>query len=206
MGGFFGMDGPFDKIGGLIADILLLSLCWILFSLPLFTAGASTTALYYVMTRRISDREGYIFRDFWSSFKSNFKQSTLIWLLLILAGGIILVNIRNIDLTGRLKIFLLPVQICCLIEICLISLYIFPINARFDIKLFESVKSSFVLANRHIVTSIVCMAAALAAGFAVSLYFPFILAAMGVYAYVTSSLLMQVFKKYRPEIDKDAQS
>jgi uncharacterized membrane protein YesL len=203
MSGFFSMDGAFYKAGSVVADIMILSFFWILFSIPLFTIGASTTALYYVTTRRISNREGYLFRDFWSSFKSNFKQTTLIWLLLSLVGSIVLINIRNIDLVGDLKTFILPVQICFLIELFMIGIYIFPIIARFEMKLRESLKTAFFMANKHILTTIGCIAVAAAVVLVIYLYFNFILVAMGVYAYLTSYLLIRVFKKYRPEIDQD---
>ena len=68
MHGLFSMDGPIYKYGGLLADLLLLTLLWLLCSLPIITIGAATTAVYYVTTRRLSDKESYITRDFFLSF------------------------------------------------------------------------------------------------------------------------------------------
>jgi uncharacterized membrane protein YesL len=197
------MDGPFYKVGSIIADIMLLSLFWFIFSIPIFTIGTSTTALYYVMTRRITNRDGYLFRDFWHSFKSNFKQTTLIWLMLILVVSILAINIKNIDLVGNMKLIVLPVQICFLIELSLMFVYVFAINSRFEVKLRESLKFAFFMANRHIPTSIACILIGAAIVLASYIYPLLILVAIGIYVYLTSFLLLRVFKKYRPEIAQE---
>ena len=203
MSGFFSMDGPFYKIGSLIADIMILSFYWLIFSIPLVTIGASTTALYYVMTRRISNREGYLFRDFWTSFKSNFKQTTIIWLIFLVVYYILYINIRNINVVGSMRTVVFPVQICFLIEIILCSLYIFPLNARFELSLKDSFKTAFFMANRHLLTSICCLLIAGAIVYATIATVILFLVAMGLYVFLTSYLFLRIFKKYRPEIDQD---
>ena len=203
MSGFFSMDGPFYKIGSLIADIMILSFYWLLFSIPLFTIGSSTTALYYVMTRRITNREGYLFRDFWTSFKSNFKQTTIIWLIFLVVYYILYINIRNINVVGGMRNIVFPVQICFLIEVTLCSLYIFPLNARFELTLKDSFKTAFFMANRHLLTSICCVIIAGAIVYATMATVILFLVAMGLYVFLTSYLFLRIFKKYRPEIDQD---
>ena len=201
--GFFSMDGPFYKIGSLIADIMILSFYWLIFSIPLVTIGSSTTALYYVMTRRISNREGYLFRDFWTSFKSNFKQTTIIWLIFLVVYYILYINIRNIDVVGSMRTIVFPVQVIFLIEIILCSLYIFPLNARFELTLKDSFKTAFFMANRHLLTSICCLLIAGAIVYATIATVILFLVAMGLYVFLTSYLFLRIFKKYRPEIDQD---
>lgn len=203
MGTFFNLDGPFYKFGSMLADIMILSLVWILFSLPLFTIGASTTALFYVTTRRISNREGYILRDFWTAFKSNFKKATLLWLLMVALVGVLIINIININVTGSMATFLLPCQVVFLIEIALVSVYVFPLTARFDMKFLQIIKSSFFMANKHIFTSITCVVLGLAIVLGTYLYTILFLVAMGLYAWLSSYLIVRVFKRYRPEMDKD---
>lgn len=205
MGGFFSLDGPFYRIGNIIADIMILSLVWLLFSIPIVTIGASTTALFYVTTRRISNREGYLLRDFWTSFKTNFVQSTVVWVILLLVAAILFINIYNIDVVGDTRWIILPFQICFLIELVLISVYIFPIIARFDMKLKTLFKTAFYMANKHIFTSITCVVLAGAIILASLLYMLLFVVAIGLYAFGASYLIMRVFKKYRPEIDKDEQ-
>jgi uncharacterized membrane protein YesL len=194
------MDGPFYKIGSIIADIMILSFVWILFSLPVVTIGASTAALYYVMTRKVTNRDGYLFRDFMSGFKANLKQATIIWLAALAVFCVLLLNIWNIDLVGSMKTIVYPIQICFMIELALVMIYIFPITSRFEVKLKDSVKFAFFMANRHILTSVGCLAIAAGLVLATWMYPLLIVVDVGIYVYLTSFLMIRVFKKYRPEI------
>lgn len=207
MGGIFNMDGAFFKFGNAIADIMLLSLFWILFSIPLITIGASTTALFYVTTRRISDKEGYLFRDFYSSFKSNFKIATSAWLLVSFLMGVVIANIymlSNFDFEPMLSTILLPIQVVILIELVITTLYLFPLISRFEMSFLQTIKSAFFMANRHMLTTISCVSIGVLIVLASAFLFePILIIGMGLYAYGTSYMFMQIFKKYRPEIDAD---
>ena len=207
MGGFFNMDGPFVRFGNAIADIMILSVIWIIFSIPIFTAGAATTALFYVTTRRISDRQGYLFRDFYSSFKANFKKATILWILWLFLIGFIANNIRlliNYEFNPTMAAILLPIQIVIMVELVISSIYLYPITARFEMDIPQTIKTAFFMANWHLITTISALVTIAAIVFAALMLFPPIfIVAMGLYSYLTSFMIMQVFKKYRPEIDAD---
>ena len=79
----------YDRIFGFLGQLIALNLLWIVCSLPVITAGASITALYSVMFKIIKKEEGYIIKSFLKAFRQNFKQSTIIWLLLIGTGYIV---------------------------------------------------------------------------------------------------------------------
>lgn len=207
MGGFFNVDGAFYRFGNAIADIMILSLFWIIFSIPLITIGASTTALYYVTTRRISDREGYLFKDFLSSFKSNFKNATLLWLFWCFLFGIVLMNInllRQMEFEPLMVNILLPLQIVLLVELTITAIYIFPLTARFEMGFRQTIKSAFFMANRHLLTTITSVSTGVLIFLAaVYLFEPILFVGMGAYAYITSYMIMHLFKKYRPELDAE---
>jgi uncharacterized membrane protein YesL len=206
---FFSLDGAFYKYGGLIADVMIVSILWLFFCLLTLGigVGAATTALFYVTTRRISEREGYITRDFWNAFKANFKKATLIWLLMATMVILIIFYLLEFqyiyEIMGGMSTILFPVWIILLIEIALISVYIFPLTARFDMKWKQLFKTAFFMGNRHLLTSLTCVVLGVAIVLGVILYPIFIFVAMGVYGWLTSYLIMRIFKKYRPEMDKD---
>ena len=206
MNGLFSMDGPFFRFGNMLADIMLLSFIWLLFSIPLITIGASTTALFYVTTRRISDKEGYLFRDFVSSFKANFKQATLTWLLLSALVGLVVTNLfllQNEAFNSDFAVILYPLQMIILIELFITSIYIFPLIARFEMSFLQTIKTAFFMANRHLLTTASCVAVAIAVFLLTLIFAPLVFIAIGVYAYATSYMVMTLFKKYRPEIDSE---
>ncbi len=83
----FGLESPLVETLSTIGDVICLSVLWILFSLPVFTMGAANTALYTTVYRCMRVNKAGVWKNFWNSFKDNFKVSTLAWLaeLLVLA-------------------------------------------------------------------------------------------------------------------------
>jgi len=203
MRGFFSLDGSFSKFGSFIADIMILSLMWLLFSLPLLTIGAATSALFYVSTRRIAEREGYITADFWRAFKENFKRATIIWLIMLAVLLLVIFNISVLGELGDIARFILPVQIVILAQLALVSVYVFPVVARFDMSVAQAVKSSFFMSIRHFFTSFSCIVIMLGVVMVV-LHAPLLFfVAPGLYAMFSSYMIVRVFKKYHPDMDKD---
>ena len=78
--GIFNYDNPVWRFIGKFFDVLILNVLWTVVSIPIFTAGAATTAVYYVLLKLVRDEEGSTVKSFFKSFKENFKQATVIWL------------------------------------------------------------------------------------------------------------------------------
>lgn len=81
MGDFFNVDNKFFQGLGKIIDVICLSAFWFFLCIPIVTAGAATTALYYTVNKVIRNNRSYIGREFWHAFKTNFRQSTIVWLI-----------------------------------------------------------------------------------------------------------------------------
>ena len=69
----FNLDNKFFNVMNKVADGFFLCILWTVFSLPVFTLGAATTALYYVVHKSLRGNRGYVWKGFWYFFKSNFK-------------------------------------------------------------------------------------------------------------------------------------
>lgn len=71
-----------------IGIVVVSNLMFLIFSLPVFTIGASYTALYHVMLKQFRSKNDINpFQQFWYGFRNNFKQATLCWIgILILYG------------------------------------------------------------------------------------------------------------------------
>ena len=203
MRNIFDLDGPFNKYGGLLADTVIVSVMWILFSIPIITIGASTTAMFFVTTRRIANREGYITSDFWLAFKTNFKKATVLWLLVLLLNLILLFNIFNLEAVGDFRVWLGPAQLIMMIIIGLMCMFMFPMCARFQMGIIQIIKSSFFMAIRHLFTSVTCLLLLLA--LIASIFFMELMVFLvpGVFGMLSSHMVMKIFKRYRPEMDKD---
>ena len=80
------IDTPFYRAMSKIGDLALLSVLWLLCSLPIVTIGASTLGLFTV-TGKLAAGEDYTVRaDFFKAFRRDFRQATALWLVLLAAG------------------------------------------------------------------------------------------------------------------------
>ena len=199
------VDGKIYQILTTLWDIMYMGLLWTLFSLPLVTIGASTTALYYIATKKVTDREGsYMIQDFWTSFKENFVQSTVSFLLLVAVGIMVLYNfilLAQMEL-GSFGFIVRLALIFVTIQLIFIITTIFAVIARFDLTLMPAFKASFALANKHLFSTVVNVAILLALIY-ITLRIPvIILFSMSTYCYFASFSLVRIFKKNNTEFEE----
>ena len=134
MKNFLNPESPPMRFLTTIGYAICLNCLWLICSLPVVTAGASTTALYDVMQKVVLNEESRIVSSFFSSFKRNFLQATKIFLILLAAGiflgldGYILLHLR---FQGAFWTFLTAVWLVMMAAYCVILLYVFPLTARF---------------------------------------------------------------------------
>lgn len=167
MGGFFNYDNPVWRFVGRIWDLFILNLLWVICSIPIVTFGASTTAMYYCTLKIAKDRDsGGMFTMFFHSFKDNIKQSTLIWIIMALTGGILLFDIRFFSFYSPINNTVIRMIIftvtCFLILLWLfIFLYIFPIQAKFINSIKQTFKLALFMSIKHLVRTIIILAGSL---------------------------------------------
>ena len=92
------IDSPFYRTMGKIGDLLFANLLWLVCCLPIVTAGASTLGLFTVVNKMAAKEDYTVHTDFFKAFKRDFKQSTALWLVLLLAGFAALTGLRPEDL------------------------------------------------------------------------------------------------------------
>ena len=81
MGGIFRIDGKLFRFGTKITDLMIINIITLICCVPIITIGPAITAMHYVLLRMYRDEEGYVVKSYFKSFKENFKQATLIWLI-----------------------------------------------------------------------------------------------------------------------------
>ena len=200
----FSYDGPISRFLYLVADIVVLHLLWVLCSLPLVTMGAANTALYYSCMKRIRTGEGHAWSNYLSAFRANFRQATILWLLLLAAGFLLFTDLRiGLSVGGALGRFMLVSCSVFLIPYILVLLYIFPVQAKFENRVFDNFKNALLMSLQSFGYSLALL---LVSGtfMILSLYFrPFlglmICCGAGLYGYLTSSVFVQIFRRYLPD-------
>ena len=74
----FDVDNAVFRAIDTIGKIFILNLYWVICSLPIFTIGASTSALLYA-SMKLHDKEWYVTSNFFSSFKENLVNLSCNW-------------------------------------------------------------------------------------------------------------------------------
>lgn len=152
----FKLDSPLMNFLNKVADVMIINIMVIICSLPIFTAGAAITAGYYMCYKMVKNEESYIFKGFIKAFKENFKQSTIMWLIMLLAAGVLFADYKimtgaDADFAGWMQIAILTATII----IALGSSFIFPMQARFSNTVKNTIKNSFLMALSHLPTAVI---------------------------------------------------
>lgn len=155
-------------------DCMCLSVLWLLFSLPVITAGASATALYATVYHYIRKDEGHLWRTFWGAFRENLKRSTLLWLVVLLMTALLGVDIlvfRTMAINGESlgPLYWVILLLCC-VAITWVA-FLFAYAARFQGRVRDMLRISFMLMAAHPLKAAVVFVIA-AAGIMLSLMAP----------------------------------
>lgn len=195
---------PENRILGLLSryfDLVMLSLVWLLCSLPLVTAGAAATALDRVLLKLASGSElsGPV-AAFFGCFRAEWKRGTLLWLPL--AGFLALVGADvYICLAYRPELPLLwaGTGLALLLALVLLA-YVFPVNAQFVCGFGQVYLNSlrFAVSSPLRTLLLITLMAATALSFAAMGFFAIV--ALGPLLYLRAKLLYAVFA---PQIRKE---
>ena len=152
---------------GKMGDMICLNVMWVICCIPIITIGASTVALYTVMLKMVKNEEGYIFRGFLKAFKTNFKQSTIIWIILLLLGILWTVDFRVAGvIPGMAGIVLRALFLTLGFVLLSVTIYIFPLTARYENSIKGTFKNALILTVAKLPYTFLMVAIVVAAVFA----------------------------------------
>ena len=139
------IDGPLVQFLSRMADLMWLNILTMICCIPVFTAGAALTALNYMALKIVRNEESYITRGYLKAFKENFKQSTLIWLVFLVVGGVLAADYRimttaDVELNGMVRMLIL---VFCMLTLFTL-IFVFPVQAKFANPVRVTIWNSFV--------------------------------------------------------------
>lgn len=145
----FRLDSPLMTVLNKIKDMVFLNLCALLCCIPLVTVGASLTAAHYAALKMRRDCDNHVVKNFFRSFRQNFGQSTLLWLIWAAAAAVCLLSYwMYSEVDGMLSI--LPGGVAAIgLFLLMLFVWLFPVQARFINPIWRIIQDSFVLACRH---------------------------------------------------------
>lgn len=205
----FNMDNKFFVFMGRVADLIILNLLCLLCCIPIVTAGASITAMFYVTLKMVRNEESYIVKSFFKSFKQNFKQATIIHLIMLVTALLLFFDLRIVNqLEGTVGQVLHVIFIAFMLLYLMIFLYIYPVLSKFYNTTRNTFVNSFLMAIRHLpYTILMLVISAIPAAF---LFIPnaavfssvlmlFILLGFATVAYCNSYFFVKIFDNYIPK-------
>ncbi len=210
----FNYDNMFIRMLSRMADCMLLSLFFCLFSLPVITIGPALAALNYTAMKGIELDGGYVWKYFTKSFKSNFKQGILMWLIFALAFFVFGVDIwywwslwKQSALSAA-KPFI-AIAVILLTLAVMMFVYSFAMLAKFENTTKGILKNSLLIAVRYFPqTLLILLMLAVAVWF---LYYTPVIAVIvfplmgfGLLGYAIAYFMLKAFAPYLPKEETHA--
>lgn len=200
---FFSYDSAFSQIMLKVCAACCLNALWFVCSLPIFTVGASTAALFRVTLKLARDENPKIVSEFIKGFRDNFKQATILWLIMLVIGAVL--GTDGYILYHLYRSFTGPIGVICTLGLALIIvasiayvivlMYLFPLTASVKNTNFAMLKNSLLIGIHYLFCTIVMFVIYFAMFFAVvAIFTPLIVFGFGVCALLCSYLLTNVIR------------
>jgi len=146
----FDLDGPIMRVLSKISDLLILNIITIICCIPIITAGAAFTAMHYCCLKLVRGKETSMTQDFFHSFKDNFKQSTIIWLIFLLFAAIMGYNLFAMYLNPtEISSFVLGGTLVIIGLVLFVGSMVFPIQAKFVNPITKTLRVSMLFSFRN---------------------------------------------------------
>ena len=200
----FRYDSPVIQAIDKIADLLLLGLLTLLLSLTLVCAGPAATALYYAVAKSIRRDRGSAFKNYFHSFRENFRVS----MILGIPFAVFFAALAVYDLPAILALFVqestvsLGWSLLSVVKATLvigIASYLFPLISRFQVTVKGALITSLTLAVRCFPITLILIATVMAAALLVTTVPWTVFLLPGCVSLLHSYLLDPVFRALLPK-------
>ena len=142
---FFDSGNPVMRFLSRLVDLAILNIMTVVYALPLITAGASLTAMNYVLLHLYRRDETYVTRMFRKSFKDNLRQGIPLGLIVLFTALITAVDLWAMHASGSRLITLMMIIITVIAGFLFVAfVYMFALQSRYE----NSVKGTIINAFR----------------------------------------------------------
>lgn len=198
-GGWLGSDGKLISLLDKTGQLILLSVLWLLGCVLILPAGGATVALYYAVTKSIRFDQGDALKEFWHSFRENFRRGLVGFVILVMAGVLLYLNVNILTHVEGNSLFKGATLILSVLAL-FIGIYLFPVFSRFRLPLSKAIALAFSMSLRFIhYTLLILIGAAAAAALQVYI-FPMatVLLLPATCCYGISFLMEKALRHYMP--------
>jgi len=227
MNNWLNPDNKFFTFMGKVFDTLVLNTVWLLLCIPLpiltvvwiaktenilfllLTAITllpivpATTALYYSIVKSVRRERSYAVKEFFRSFMRNLKQGVVFSAIAIVFAIVLYIDFQYtwglLEAQQSSGSVYLGVFIVITLLFCAMYSYVCPILSRFEMKTVGILKTAFVMAARHLLTTVVLLVLLVGVVLGCYILLPGMFFLPAVATLLASFMIEKVFKKYMPE-------
>ena len=206
-----GSDNKFHRFMGSLFYMAIVNILWIVCCLPVFTFGASTTAMYTVAFRIVRGKEGKLTEEFFRAFRRNFRQALPITVIMLFTAALLatgIIGLRGMREPNSVLYGLLIVL--CVAAIAVFS-YVYPLLAVFDNTTPVLFNNAWRLAVVNLPITMMCV---ILNSFLLLLLYtipgafayvigPWIVFGFALAHLIDATYLYKIFEKYIPEEEKE---
>lgn len=157
MAGFFSIDSKLYRFMSKLTDLVKLNIMWLVFSIPIVTVGISTIAAYTVTLKMAEGEEGYIGRDFLKAFKENWKQGIPMSFITFLCIWAVYLDFQIFKAVEENAFVFLIIGIVTAYVFTFSLLYVYPLLARYENTILNSLKNSFRIGMKYFLRSLLLL-------------------------------------------------
>nr|WP_292162228.1 YesL family protein [Butyrivibrio sp.] len=243
MSKLFDLDSPLMRILNKVADLMILNVATLLFCVPgLFSGyvtlqiymsegvinlpailmfvvlsipiGSALTGMHFVLLKMVRGDEAYIIKDFWKSFKLNFKQASVIWLIFEVAGFLLIADYKIYMGSDTFPKIMLIMTGVVAIVIFIIYIYVFPVLSRFSNTIANTIKNSFLMSvlglprtlGMILITGASFALPVLGATLIYRIFPIYLLFGLSLPGFLCALLYSPLFKRFEPEVKEEKMS
>lgn len=243
MSKLFDLDSPLMRILNKVADLMILNVATLLFCVPglfsgyialqIYTSenvvnlpaillfivlsipmGSALTGMHFVLLKMVRGDEAYIVKDFWKSFKLNFKQASVIWLIFEVAGFLLVLDYKIYMGSDTFpKVMLIMTGVVAVI-VFIIYIYVFPVLSRFSNTIANTIKNSFLMSilglprtlGMMVITGVAFMLPVMVPTLIYRIFPIYILFGLSLPGFLCALLYSPLFKRFEPEVKEESLS
>ncbi len=202
MRGILTPDNPVMNFITRIVYSVYLNILWFICCIPIVTAGASTTALFYVTLKMVKNEEGNVTVQFFRAFKENFRFSTKVWLIMLALGIVLGVDgfvLYHMRFENWFWAVLTAVFIVVVLAYLIIAMYIFPLMARFSNTVRMMFFNAIMIGMRFLLcTALMAAVYFIMAFIIINIFTPAVVFGEGLCAFLCSYLLSRILAMCEP--------
>lgn len=143
----FDLDNPVMRALGKLYDLLITNILFLVCSVPVVTFGASLAAMTKVTQNLVHETGSGTARTFFRAFRSNFRQATVLWLILAAFFVCVVCNLVLIDtyIAGTAAQVMRVALVMFAVVVVAVACYMFPLLVRYENTLLAHCRNALIL-------------------------------------------------------------